>query len=42
MRPGQGLNKQLNLLQIAKESYSTNNQMSITSKQSEAATLRDV
>ena len=40
MRPGQGLNKQLNLL--SKESLPSNNQMSITSKQSEAVTLHDV
>ena len=41
MRPGQGLNKQLNLLQIGKEPQSVNNQMSIMSKQSEAVTLLD-
>ena len=38
LRAGQGLNKQLNLLQTLS---ATNNQMSITSKQSEAVTLLD-
>ena len=41
MRLGQNINKQLNQLQTIKEPNQVN-QMSITSKQSEAVTLLDV